>query len=40
VSLTMSHFPPPPTIHIDTGLTVPVPPPAPTVFRAPLPASR
>lgn len=34
VSLTVSHFPPPPTIHIDTGA------PPPTVFRAPLPASR
>lgn len=33
VSLTVSHFPPPPTIRIDTGLTVP--PPPPTVPRAP-----
>ncbi len=32
VSLTVSHFPPPPTIRIDTGLTVPPPPPLP---RAP-----
>ena len=32
VSLTVSHFPPPPTIRIDTGLTVPPPPPGP---RAP-----
>jgi serine/threonine-protein kinase len=38
VSLTVSHFPPPPTIHIDTGVSAP--PPSPTVFRLPLPASR
>jgi serine/threonine-protein kinase len=25
VSLTISHFPPPPTIHIDTGISVPPP---------------
>jgi serine/threonine-protein kinase len=37
VSLTVSHFPPPPTIHIDTGVSAP--PPSPTVFRLPLPAS-
>jgi eukaryotic-like serine/threonine-protein kinase len=29
VSLTVSHFPPPPTIKIDTGLLVPPPPPPP-----------
>ena len=38
VSLTISHFPAPPTIHIDTGVSAP--PPSPTVFRVPLPASR
>ena len=38
VSLTVSHFPPPPTIHIDTGVSAP--PPAPTVFRQPLTAYR
>ena len=38
VSLTISHFPPPPTIHIDTGVSAP--PPPPTVFRLPLTASR
>jgi serine/threonine-protein kinase len=26
VSLTVSHFPPPPTIHIDTGVSTPPPP--------------
>src|SRR6266566_4498790 len=29
VSLTVSHFPPPPTIRIDTGVTAPPPPPTP-----------
>jgi beta-lactam-binding protein with PASTA domain len=38
VSLTVSHFPPPPTFHIDTGVAAP--PPSPTVFRIPLPTSR
>src|SRR5256714_6428344 len=38
VSLTVSHFPAPPTIHTDTGVSAP--PPPPTVFRLPLPASR
>ena len=37
VSLTISHFPPPPTIRIDTGVSAP--PPTPTVFRTPLPPS-
>ena len=40
VSLTVSHFPPPPTIRIDTGLTVPPPAPAPPASRDPLTASR
>jgi eukaryotic-like serine/threonine-protein kinase len=40
VSLTVSHFPPPPTIHIDTGLTVPPPAPAQLASRLPPPASR
>ncbi|MFN2636354.1 MAG: PASTA domain-containing protein [Gemmatimonadaceae bacterium] len=31
VSLTVSHFPPPPRIQIDTGLGVPPPPPPPPV---------
>src|SRR6478672_7267671 len=38
VSLTVSHFPPPPSIRIDTGTAAP--PPSPTVFRLPLTASR
>ena len=38
VSLTVSHFPPPPTIRIDTGVSAP--PPSPTVFRLPLTANR
>lgn len=38
VSLTVSHFPPPPTIRIDTGVSAP--PPTPTVFRQPLTAYR
>jgi beta-lactam-binding protein with PASTA domain len=29
VSLTVSHFPPPPSIRLDTGLSVPPPPPLP-----------
>lgn len=33
VSLTVSHFPPPPTIRIDPGLTVPPPPPPPAPAR-------
>src|SRR5256886_13733420 len=41
VSLTVSHFPPPPSIRIDTGITAPPPssPPLPP-SRFPLPASR
>jgi beta-lactam-binding protein with PASTA domain len=35
VSLTVSHFPPPPSIRIDTGITAPPPPPA---SRFPHPA--
>jgi len=35
VSLTVSHFPPPPSIRIDTGITAPPPPP-----DSPLPSSR
>lgn len=31
VSLTVSHFPPPPTIRIDTGISAPPPPPGPAV---------
>ena len=38
VSLTVSHFPPPPTVRIDTGVSAP--PPTPTVFRQPLTAYR
>ncbi len=38
VSLTVSHFPPPPTVRIDTGVSAP--PPTPTVFRLPLTANR
>ena len=38
VSLTVSHFPPPPTIRLDTGVSTP--PPSPTVFRLPLTANR
>jgi len=38
VSLTVSHFPPPPTVRVDTGTAAP--PPSPTVFRLPLTASR
>jgi serine/threonine-protein kinase len=38
VSLTVSHFPPPPTVRIDTGVSAP--PPTPTVFRQPLTANR
>ena len=33
VSLTVSHFPPPPTIRIDTGVSVPPPGPAPRFER-------
>jgi eukaryotic-like serine/threonine-protein kinase len=33
VSLTVSHFPPPPTIRIDTGMTVPPPPGARPSFE-------
>jgi beta-lactam-binding protein with PASTA domain len=29
ISLTVSHFPPPPSIRIDTGITAPPPPPPP-----------
>ena len=36
VSLTISHFPPPPTIKIDTGISAPPPPPLPA-SRVPLP---
>ncbi|PYO46871.1 MAG: hypothetical protein DMD72_11615 [Gemmatimonadetes bacterium] len=41
VSLTVSHFPPPPSIKIDTGISAPPPssPPLPP-SRFPLPASR
>src|SRR2546423_6883958 len=44
VSLTVSHFPPPPSIKVDTGITAP-PPQAASPFprptsRFPLPASR
>jgi serine/threonine-protein kinase len=33
VSLTVSHFPPPPTIRIDTGVSAPPPGPAPSFER-------
>ena len=33
VSLTVSHFPPPPTIRIDTGISAPPPPPVPASRR-------
>lgn len=33
VSLTVSHFPPPPSIRIDTGITAPPPPPPPPPSR-------
>jgi serine/threonine-protein kinase len=47
VSLTVSHFPPPSTIRIDTGFTAPPPPPAPPAtasvappdFRVPPPTA-
>jgi serine/threonine-protein kinase len=29
ISITVSHFPPPPSIRIDTGITAPPPPPPP-----------
>src|SRR3954447_2553017 len=40
VSLTVSHFPPAPTIHIDTGVAVPPPEPTPLASLLPPPASR
>lgn len=37
VSLTVSHFPPPPTIQMDPGLSVPPPPPPPPPPPGPAP---
>jgi len=41
VNLTISHFPPPPSIKIDTGISAPPPPPAtaPAAASLPRPAS-